>query len=326
MMQLQILLATYNSERFLREQLDSILQQDCQDFQLLIRDGGSTDSTLSIVQEYQTRSPEKIRLIGQERALALENFSALLQHVDADLIMFADHDDVWMPDKISHLIMFADHDDVWMPDKISRSLKAYRELEHKYGTQTPLMVFTDTKVVDVELNEIAPSMIRYQHLAPYDLKLSRLLVQNVPNGNTMLFNRALAELARPIPPSAVMHDHWITLVAVLFGKIAFLDEPTLLYRQSGSNVYGAFHYTPLAFLRKALDGPGRIRKRFYQNVTQGKALLERFHDQLPPPEQEILEAFASLDSMSFLRRRRCILKHRIYKSGLLRNLGMLLIL
>lgn len=308
MMQLQILLATYNSERFLREQLDSILQQDCQDFQLLIRDGGSTDSTLSIVQEYQTRFPEKICLIGQERALALENFSALLQHVDADLIMFADHDDVWMP------------------DKISRSLKAYRELEHKYGTQTPLMVFTDTKVVDVELNEIAPSMIRYQHLAPYDLKLSRLLVQNVPNGNTMLFNRALAELARPIPPSAVMHDHWITLVAVLFGKIAFLDEPTLLYRQSGSNVYGAFHYTPLAFLRKALDGPGRIRKRFYQNVTQGKALLERFHDQLPPPEQEILEAFASLDSMSFLRRRRCILKHRIYKSGLLRNLGMLLIL
>ena len=300
MMQLQILLATYNSERFLREQLDSILQQDCQDFQLLIRDGGSTDSTLSIVQEYQTRFPEKIRLIGQERALALENFSALLQH--------------------------ADHDDVWMPDKISRSLKAYRELEHKYGTQTPLMVFTDTKVVDVELNEIAPSMIRYQHLAPYDLKLSRLLVQNVPNGNTMLFNRALAELARPIPPSAVMHDHWITLVAVLFGKIAFLDEPTLLYRQSGSNVYGAFHYTPLAFLRKALDGPGRIRKRFYQNVTQGKALLERFHNQLPPPEQEILEAFASLDSMSFLRRRRCILKHRIYKSGLLRNLGMLLIL
>ena len=305
---LAILLATYNSENFLEEQINSILSQTYHNFEIYIRDGGSTDSTLGIISSFQKKYPRKIFFIGSQHSSPLENFSALLLAIS------------------SNLIMFADHDDVWMPDKISRSLKAYRELEHKYGTQTPLMVFTDTKVVDVELNEIAPSMIRYQHLAPYDLKLSRLLVQNVPNGNTMLFNRELAELARPIPPSAVMHDHWITLVAVLFGKIAFLDEPTLLYRQSGSNVYGAFHYTPLAFLRKALDGPGRIRKRFYQNVTQGKALLERFHDQLPPPEQEILEAFASLDSMSFLRRRRCILKHRIYKSGLLRNLGMLLIL
>lgn len=304
---INVLLAAYNSEKFLRDQLDSILAQDQTDFQLLIRDGGSVDSSLSIIKEY-TGKDCRIRFLGTGKASAKENFGKLLAAADGDLIMFADHDDVWMP------------------DKITRSLKAYRELEHKYGSQTPLMVFTDAKVVDAGLNEIAPSMIRYQHLVPYNMKLSRFLVQNIAYGNTMLFNRALAELARPIPPSAVMHDHWITLVAVLFGKIAFLDEPTLLYRQSGSNVYGAFHYTPLAFLRKALDGPGRIRKRFYQNVTQGKALLERFHDQLPPPEQEILEAFASLDSMSFLRRRRCILKHRIYKSGLLRNLGMFLIL
>ena len=158
------------------------------------------------------------------------------------------------------------------------------------------------------------------------LSVSFILLQSVIYGFGNPLTKIAYESITPLWCLTLRFSLAFVLFAVLFGKIAFLDEPTLLYRQSGSNVYGAFHYTPLAFLRKALDGPGRIRKRFYQNVTQGKALLERFHDQLPPPEQEILEAFASLDSMSFLRRRRCILKHRIYKSGLLRNLGMLLIL
>lgn len=195
MMDLQILLATYNSSRFLREQLDSILAQDCRGFELLVQDGGSTDDTLEIIDEYQRKYPETIRFLEQKPASALENFSALLTASTAPLIMFSDHDDVWKQ------------------DKVRLSLGKYREMEAKYGSRMPILVFTDSEVVDDNQFPISRSMFRYQNINTHELTLNRLIVQNVPSGNTMLVNRALVELALPVPSAAVMHDHWLTLVA-----------------------------------------------------------------------------------------------------------------
>ena len=143
-MKLHILLATYNSAEFLQEQLDSILNQDHQDFTVLIRDGGSTDSTLVLIDRYCQRYPEKIRFLCSSRASALENFSLLLQESDADVIMFSDHDDIWKK------------------DKISKTLQTYLDLEKRCSADTPLLVFTDSEVVNNRARQISPSMVKFQ--------------------------------------------------------------------------------------------------------------------------------------------------------------------
>lgn len=304
--QLQILLATYNSSRYLREQLDSILAQDCRDFELLIRDGGSDDDTVGIIGEYQRKYPETIRFLGQFSAKAPENFAALLAASTAPLIMFSDHDDVWKP------------------EKVRVTLKKYRELEAEYGSGTPIMVFTDSEVVDSELNLISPSMFRYQNLNVHALTLSRLIVQNVPSGNTMLVNRALVELASPIPSAAVMHDHWLTLVAAAMGKFGYLAEPTVSYRQHSDNFYGAANYSIPAFLRKLSFGREKIRRRFQQNIDQAVEFGRRYAGFLGPKDREMLEDLKSFQTLGFWGRRKLIRKHGMWKSGVLRNIGTFL--
>ena len=301
---MQILLATCNSSRFLREQLDSLMAQDWQDFTVLIRDGGSRDATPEIIREYQSRYPDRINFLGSRPAGVVENFSALLAASDADLVMFCDHDDVWLP------------------QKISRTLARYREMEMEYGARTPIMVFTDSYAARSDLRIVDPSTLHYQHLAPKHLTLNRLILQNVPSGNTMLLNRALRDLASPIPPEAVMHDHWITLTAAVFGRIGFLDEPTLYYRQHHANFYGAFGYSPLSFLRKIRGGRDKIRRRFEQNIRQAVAFLDRYDGMLAPRDREMLAALRDWSGAGFVRRRTILLRYGIRKTGLFRNLGM----
>ena len=98
----EILLATYNSATFLQEQLNSIFSQDYQDWKLLVRDGGSEDETLDILHGYKEQYPDKITLLDPDKKTgARENFSILLSASTAAYIMFCDHDDVWLPSKIS---------------------------------------------------------------------------------------------------------------------------------------------------------------------------------------------------------------------------------
>ncbi len=306
-MMIDILLATYNSERFLKNQINSILVQDFSDFRLLIRDGGSTDSTIELVKEY-ARKDSRISFIGSSRASAKENFAALLEAADGDLVMFSDHDDCWMP------------------NKISMTLEAYRNAERNNPPGTPLLIFTDLQVVDSDWQCIHSSMMKYQHLNPERTALHQLLLQNVATGNTMLFNRALLSRILHVPKEIVMHDAWVALAASAFGKIVFLDKATIYYRQHQSNVFGASQYSLRFFINK-LSGPRKaILDRFYENVSQGKSFLEHFRNELPQDTIAMLEDFSSLKSYGFWKKRFVLIKHRIYKTSFLRNLGMFLVL
>ncbi len=309
-MTIDILLASCNSERFLREQLDSILAQDAgEDFRVLIRDDNSVDSTPEIIREYCTRHPGRVefRETGKPGGSALGNFAALLDCAEGELVMFADHDDVWKP------------------DKIRVSMAKYREMAGRYGENTPLLVFTDTAIADEMLRPVAESGFRYQHIDPERLALRQLLLQNVPSGNTMLFNRALLELARPVSPGAVMHDHWVALTASVFGRIGYVRQPTLLYRQHNDNVYGAFHYSLPSFCRKLTEGRRLIRERFYRNVCQAGAFLEHHREKLDPAATAMLGDFSRFPEMGFFEKRLCLIRHGIWKTGLIRNIGMLLL-
>ena len=98
---IQILLASYNSEKFLAQQLESLFAQSCQEFEVIISDGGSQDGTLAIIADFQKRYPDRLRLVSTEPARACQNFARLLAAADSELMMFCDHDDVWKADKIA---------------------------------------------------------------------------------------------------------------------------------------------------------------------------------------------------------------------------------
>lgn len=306
--EIEILLATYNSAGFLAQTVDSILQQDMTDWRLLISDGGSTDATSEIIGECTQKYPDKIIFIAFENLLSVcSNFSFLLSR------------------SRSEHIMFCDHDDVWLPHKISSTFQAMKMAEQQYGTDMPLLVFTDMKVVDQNLKVFNDSNLKYQNLNPQNTALNRLLMQNVPSGCTMMINRALADLCKPIPPQAVMHDHWVSLVAAAFGKIVFLDEPTMLYRQHSDNYYGASCYGWGHFYRRYRQGIDAARNRLQQYIDQAIVFYSRYAQSLQPQQRQMFEDLVQWSELSWLSRRKLLLKHQILKTGFRRNVGMFLI-
>ena len=135
-------------------------------------------------------------------------------------------------------VAFSDQDDVWLPQKVEKSLALLQNIETKFGLHTPILVYTDAKVVDEQLNTISDSYLGFKRLDPTNVELRHLIVENVPTGCTMLMNRALANLVSTIPAEVTMHDVFVALTASCFGKMVYLNEPTLLYRQHQNNVLG----------------------------------------------------------------------------------------
>jgi glycosyltransferase involved in cell wall biosynthesis len=302
----EILLATYQGAPFLSEQLDSLLSQTCQDFRIIVRDDGSADDTRKIVEAYVTRHPGRIMLLPADgqRLGASGSFAQLLGSSRAPFVMFCDQDDVWTP------------------DKVEITLAAMRDLERSHGADTPLLVSTDLKVVDERLNVIAESFWAYQRLHPERLKrLSRVLVQNFATGCTVMVNRALIDLARPIPAEAIMHDWWLALVATRFGKAQPLARPTVLYRQHGRNDVGArrWHFRAgvknFFFHREGRQAAIAEQEQVYVKLeSQALAFARRFGPRLTPEERATLGALAEFRSRRFLGRRYLMLRHCLLQS------------
>lgn len=305
---IEILLAAFQSENFLREQIDSIINQTDPNWVLLIHDGGSSDSTVAIINDYVQRYPGKIRFLGSSHASACKNFSYLLEASTAELVMLCDHDDVWLPEKI----------------ELTR--KRYIEEFEKNPPGTPIMIFTDLAIVDQNLNMIYPSLMRYSNLQPNRLALSQLLVQNVPHGNTIMLNSALCRLVHPIPAKAVMHDSWISLTATVFGRIGYLNRTTILYRQHNCNVFGASCYSVFSILHKISEGRKKLLLRWNLNIRQAQAFLEYNKQRLTPEQIKMLELFSDIKHAGFFKKRYILIRYKIWKTGFMRNLGMLLII
>ncbi len=218
-----ILLTTCNSGKYLRPQLDSLFAQTMRDFEIHVHDDGSKDDTLQILAEYQEKHPELIlREDPQPGRLAKGSFTWLLENTQADYYMFCDHDDVWLNDKIE---------------------KTYSQMRacEKAQPGKAVVVNTDLKVVDEQLNEIHPSFWAYNKIKPDLLKsFEYLTVCNAFTGCTMMINRAAKELSLPMSEKALMHDKWIALkVAAGGGILESIHETTILYRQHGENQIGA---------------------------------------------------------------------------------------
>jgi glycosyltransferase involved in cell wall biosynthesis len=304
-----ILLATYNGALYLASQLDSILSQTHEDWCLLVRDDGSTDSTPVILSAYRERYPEKITIIPPvgHRLGAAANFATLLDVAAGDYFMFCDQDDVWLP------------------EKIERTLALMMALEAQHGAGCPLLVHTDLTVTDDELVPVAASLWGFQRADPDGgVVLNRLLMQNVVTGCSVMINRPLRDLAIPLPAGAIMHDWWLALVAAAFGAIGNVPAQTAFYRQHGANNVGAVGLNLRDVIRRFRhwDGVNMVIRQLYR---QAGVFLDRYSNRLDAEQREMLTAFATMGSAGAFERRRRILKYRFFYSGFLRNFGRMVL-
>lgn len=296
---IDILLATCNGEKYLSDQLDSLLNQDYQNIRLIVRDDASQDQTQNILKSYQAKYPEKIILHeGKEKLGVKGNFSKLMEFSAAPYVMFADQDDVWLPHKVKH------------------TLKVMQQLEQKYGEQ-PLLVHSDLVVVDENLRVLNSSFWKYAGIKPHlGINLNRLLSQNVVTGCTVMVNRLLIEIAKPIPAEAFMHDWWIALTAASFGQIGFINVPTLYYRQHSKNTLGAQKF---GSWRNLTHNAHKLMKRDVRKFQQASTFFHRYFELLDPHHRTLTKEFLKLQRESWVRRRYLIYKHGFFKQGFLRN-------
>lgn len=303
--EVDILLSVYNGERFLLELLESLAAQTFKNFRLVVRDDGSTDSSLQIVERFAKDAPfETVFPEIEGRFGAMGSFGKLMQVSSAPYVMFCDQDDVWLP------------------EKVAKELDAIKILEAELGPGVPALVHCDLKVVDASLNPIAGSMWKAQGLdALHRSRLPQALVQNSAVGCAMIANRALVEAASPIPPEARMHDAHLFIAAAALGGVKPLDEQLALYRQHGSNAVG---FKDLSSIR-ALFGKAVAAKRSIDGTFKQAEAIGRSLQGLSPEACAVFEDFASIPARGWLARRLALIRGGFLKSGLLRNLGLLLL-
>lgn len=301
-----ILLPTYNGERYIREQIESILSQTHQDWRLLIRDDGSSDGTMDRLKDYLGSYPQKMVLVEDHKGHlgACQSFAALLNHSTSDYVAFCDQDDIWFPEKIE--------------------LTLNRMTRLETTCDKPALVHTDVKVVDENLRLLSDSFWKYQRVNPDRKNLNHLLIQNNVTGCATMINRRLKEISLPIPPGAIMYDWWIALVASALGVIDYIDTPTMRYRQHSRSDTGAKKYTSWYFLSR-MNRIKEGRESIGRILRQGRAFLEGFQDRLSDNQLEIVRSFLRLFQVDRLSRLRLLFKHDLSKYGALRNMGFIMV-
>lgn len=296
-----ILMATYNGEKYISQQIDSIIKQTYTNWSLFISDDGSTDKTMDIVSKYVEQYPDKIFVIQGEKEKhgAKENFDFLLQNV-----------------KGYRYYMFSDQDDVWLENKIKVLMKKMEQMEQIEDRNTPVMVFSDMKVVDSQLNIIADSFLKYSNLIWTNNILESYLLHNYTAGCSMLCNVRLINIIGNIPACADMHDYWIALIAASIGRVGFIKHAQVLYRQHENNSVGASRWRPLNFFNSiSKENIQKLRKEKKMHKDMSAFFRQTYGELMSIEKQDILNKYIFfLEEKSIWKKIIWACKYQLYKT------------
>ena len=224
-----ILLSTYNGERFVHELLESLAGQTYQEFDLIIRDDGSDDRTLEIVDDFIDQNRINIINIDNDGGHEIPELS-----LSASFFKILNHANN-IP-QYSYFL-FCDQDDVWHKNKVEKMVGAIKNEEIR-RPNFPILVHSDLRLVDSNGDYMFSSFWKWQHIDPLRNSTSRLLIQNTVTGCATIINRSLSEKLK-MSPNLYYHDYRSALVASLIGVVVPLHEQLIDYRQHGKNVCGA---------------------------------------------------------------------------------------
>ena len=308
-MKLSILLATYNGEKYLSAQLDSLLSQSYSDFVIYISDDCSTDGTQTIINDYASKYPDKIIDLNNKDhfGCAKKNFFNLVDKVDSDIYMFCDQDDVWLPNKVED------------------TLRIYNNLSAA-DKKKPVLVHTDLKVVDGELNIINSSFFDHMQMKRNVSNWQNYAVQNYVTGCTMLINKPLADLYKLNKQflntdNILMHDYFFAFLASLLGRVEFLDEATMLYRQHGNNSVGAKDVRSVKYSLNKLKLSLKSNSEIVNGQLQTAEVLKLLNESNCDSEIiKILTEYSELSKKSKIQKLSFIKKHKLLKFGFKRRI------
>lgn len=214
---ISVAMCTYNGEKYIREQLESIINQSMLPDEIVICDDCSKDNTVNIIKETLDNWSGKVHLVVNDKNLGYrKNFEKAISLCNGDIIFLSDQDDVWNRNKIEIMVNALNNSDA-------------------------ILAFHDVEIVDENLNLIKKSFWKllkfdYQKFLQSDFR--RVFEGNVVQGSACVFRKELFNCARPFPEAAV-HDEWLGLVALTKGKIIPVNKPLAKYRQSGNHAIGA---------------------------------------------------------------------------------------
>lgn len=311
-------MAVYNGDKYLAQQIDSILAQTFTEWKLIICDDNSSDKSFDIIEKYRNMYPNKITAYRNNvsSGSAQANFMSMLKYSETEYTMFSDQDDIWLP------------------NKLDLTIAKMHQMETKYGN-IPLLVHTDMTVVDSELQELSHSFMKYSGLNPRKRDFNHLLVQNNISGCTMMINRAVLNLVNGVPPTnMIMHDWWIGLTASAFGKVDYIEKSTSLYRQHKNNELGAKHYKgivtlcnlALAFIKKIFITKQKKIRKISISAIQAENFLIFYNDILPANSHKIISAYVETVGANAFQRWYRLFRFKLWRQNLVAIIGQLFLI
>lgn len=306
-----ICMATYNGGKYIAEQIDSIMKQSYTDWILFVRDDGSNDNTLEVIKKIASENKDNMVLIEEKKlegGSSKKNFATILGWVNEHY-------------KFKYY-MFSDQDDIWLPEKVETAIKTIKRIEKE--NSGPILVHSDLKVVDADLNLLGTSFWHYRRLNPAKRDIKHLLVQNNITGCTMCWNSDLNRLLDLTEDAVAMHDWWIALTAACFGKIEYIKEPSILYRQHEGNVVGATKVNSIGFIIKRLCGSNHVRETLNMSMVQAETFAKYYSELLSDEQKKTIIRFASLKRKNKITKVVTIFRCGYLKQGIVQIIGEVL--
>lgn len=257
---ISVAMATYNGEKYLREQIDSILSQTYKDFELVISDDCSTDSTFETLNEY-ARKDKRIKIFKNNGIHGCaKNFENVLNHCNGDYVAYSDQDDVWTEDHLEHLLNII-------------------------GNAS--LAVANAEVVDSSLNRL--NFFWGEKFFISEKKLNNnlflhLIFLNFTQGAASLFKKDLLDF---LPfPNSLFHDHWSSMVACLKDGIVFSEKSILKYRQHSNNTLGVM---PVKSIKQKIKNIKLNQISRKENFNSALILYQKIKNQLSEEKQKEIE-------------------------------------
>ena len=293
MEKVDILVATCNGEKYVKEQIDSILNQTYENIRVIVSDDRSDDSTPKILKEIAKSDKRVILNLQKERLGVINNFEFLLKQVKSNFYMFSDQDDFWLPNKVEKMM-------------------------ERQKQENADLVFGDLEVVNENLETMYPSYGDYMLL---NRKIKKCInsyeynyLYNCVTGCTILGKTSMLDKILPLPNTSkyVLHDHWIGIITGIYGKVAYVEETYIKYRQHGNNQVGtdkiSHKFTKFSDVRELFL---KIKIEIFQTFVDNN---DRFPKEIQEKNAKALKYFKMLENKKYFNFKNWNIFYDLYKN------------